>query len=45
LCDFEDYFIFSLLVFHKLVAPVGLPNVLCVTVLWTVTSDSVMDSN
>ena len=40
---------FSLLVFHKLMAPVGLPavtmTVLCVTVLWTVTSDSAVDSN
>jgi hypothetical protein len=36
---FEGYFKFSLLAFHKLVAPVGLPTVtmtlLRVTVLWT----------
>jgi len=38
--DFAGYFVFSLLVFHKFVAPVGLPTVtmnpLLVTVLWTV---------
>jgi len=37
---FAGYFVFSLLVFQKLVAPVGLPTVtmnpLCVTVLWEV---------